>query len=191
MLLPPVVVEQILLLVLVPEQVPPDRPEGIRFVVHQTRLPGFVHSPAVAVAVAGHLEESRLGSHHSGNPHSGNRHSGIHHSGNHRSGTDRCRNWDLVVHQNLLLRLHTLPGSVRSRRFGTHSDFDLEELRGRFRRKAGILSLARQDSELLQWAPAVLLLQELALVLVVAQVLLLERELEAVGVVEEAQEDLL
>ena len=184
MLLPPVVVEQILLLVLVPEQVPPDRPEGIRFVVHQTRLPGFVQSPAVAVAVAGHLEESRLGSHHSGNPHSGN-----HRSGNHRSGTDRCRNWDLVVHQNLLLRLHTLPGSVRSRRFGTHSDFDLEELRGRFRRKAGIRSLARQDSELLQWAPPVLVLQELVLVLVlvVAQGLLLE----VVGVVEEAQEDLL
>lgn len=184
----PVVVEQIVLLVLVlvPEQLPAGRPEGIRSVVPQSRLPGFVQSPAVAVA--DHLEESRLGSHHSGNPHSGNLHFGNHHFGNHRtgshhSGTGRCRNWDLVVHQSHLLRLQTLPGSVRSRRFGTHSDSDLEELRGRF------LSLARQDLELLQWAPLVLLLQEL--VLVVAQGLLLVRELEVVGVVEEAQEDLL
>lgn len=164
-LLPPVFVHQDLLPV--PAPMLPDRPERIRF-VHQTRPVVLVQSPAAA----GRSEESRLGSHH---------------SGNHRSGTGRCRNRHLVVHQNHLLRLHTLPGSVRNRRFGTHSDSDLEVLLGRVQRKAGILSLAHRDSEVLLLVG--LLLQEPLLVL--AEGPLLVRGLEGLGVLEEGQQDLI
>ena len=165
-LLPPVFVQQDFLPV--PAPIPPDRPEGIRF-VHQTRPPVLAQSPAAA----GRSEKSRRRSHH---------------SGNHRSGTGRCRDRDLVVRQNHLLRLHTLPGSVRNRRFGTHSDSDLEELLGRVRRKAGILSLAHRDSEVLLVLMG-LLLQEPVLVL--AEGPLLVRGLEVPGVLEEGPEDLI
>ena len=170
-LLPPGFVHQDLLPV--PAPALPDRPERIHF-VHQTRPPVLVQSPAAA----GRSEESRLGSHH---------------SGNHHSGIDRCRNRDLVVHQNHLLRLQIPLGSVRNRPFEIHSDSDLEVLLGRVRRKAGILSLVQQDSEVLVLGG--LLLQEPVLVLAEGPLLVRGLEVLAVlavlAVLEEGQQDLI
>ena len=155
--------------------------------VHQTRPPVLAQGPAAAAA-AGRSEQSRLESHHTGS----------HQPGSHHSGPGRCRKRDLVVHLLHLLRLRSLLGSVQNRHFGTPFDSDLEELLGRVRRKAGILSHTHRDLEVLQRAPLALplvglLLQELVLVLVLAvgPLLVRGRGLGVLEVLEEAQEDLI